>query len=78
MGYSRISRGPSGLLHRTPDEAFEKLSILMRLDHESFWDSMIDKNNHFPLTSRSYFEMNLMHQICSYHPVGGDINSFLK
>ena len=35
--------GPSGLLHRTPDEALEKLSILMRLDHESFWDSMIDK-----------------------------------
>ena len=30
--------GPSGLLHRTPDEALEKLSILMRLDHESFYN----------------------------------------
>ena len=35
--------GPSGLLHRTPDESLDKLSILMRLDHESFWDSMINK-----------------------------------
>ena len=35
--------GPSGLLHRTPDQALEKLSILMRLDHQAFWDSIIQR-----------------------------------
>lgn len=29
--------GPLGLLHRTPDEALNGPSILMRLDHQKFW-----------------------------------------
>ena len=29
--------GPEGLLHRTPDSALNKNSILMRLDHARFW-----------------------------------------
>ena len=33
--------GPHGLLHRTPDEALKTPSILMRLDHQSFWDTLI-------------------------------------
>lgn len=33
--------GPHGLLHRTPDEALKIQSILMRLDHQSFWDTLI-------------------------------------
>ena len=33
---------PHGLLHRSPDDALYKSSILMRLDHESYWDSVID------------------------------------
>ncbi|WP_343565249.1 DUF1826 domain-containing protein [Kiloniella sp. b19] len=30
--------GPEGLFHRTPDAALNEPSILMRLDHPSFWD----------------------------------------
>ena len=32
--------GPDGLLHRTPDAALNTPSILLRLDHESFWDKV--------------------------------------
>ena len=32
--------GPKGLLHRTPDAALDDLSILMRLDHSSFWEKL--------------------------------------
>ena len=32
--------GPNGLLHRTPDAALNTPSILLRLDHESFWDTV--------------------------------------
>ena len=31
--------GRDGLLHRTPDAALNTPSILLRLDHESFWDT---------------------------------------
>lgn len=37
--------GPQGLLHRTPDAALEGASILMRLDHPSFWDTVL--KNHY-------------------------------
>jgi hypothetical protein len=30
--------GENGVLHRTPDLALNAPSILMRLDHPSFWD----------------------------------------
>lgn len=33
--------GDKGLLHRTPDAALDKPSILMRLDHEEFWDNIL-------------------------------------
>ncbi len=33
--------GKKGLLHRTPDDALNGPSILMRLDHFSFWDDVI-------------------------------------
>lgn len=33
--------GAKGLLHRTPDAALTGPSILMRLDHESFWDRVL-------------------------------------
>lgn len=34
--------GPEGLLHRTPDSALSSpSSILMRLDHPSFWDNIL-------------------------------------
>ena len=33
--------GSSGLLHRTPDSALKNPSILMRLDHETFWDNIL-------------------------------------
>jgi len=33
--------GPKGLLHRTPDDAMSKPSILMRLDHASFWEKIL-------------------------------------
>ena len=32
--------GEKGLLHRTPDDALNGLSILLRLDHPSFWDNV--------------------------------------
>ena len=32
--------GSRGLLHRTPDAALNQPSILMRLDHPSFWDNI--------------------------------------
>tara|TARA_B100000989_G_scaffold47303_1_gene30755 strand:+ start:451 stop:1110 length:660 start_codon:yes stop_codon:yes gene_type:complete len=32
--------GPDGLLHRTPDAALNTPSILLRLDHEVFWDAV--------------------------------------
>ena len=34
--------GPKGLLHRTPDSALNHPSILMRLDHETFWESILE------------------------------------
>ena len=37
--------GPKGLLHRTPDDALNGPSILLRLDHPSFWDD-VHKNQH--------------------------------
>ena len=37
--------GPKGLLHRTPDDALNGPSILLRLDHSSFWDD-VHKNQH--------------------------------
>ena len=37
--------GPKGLLHRTPDDAMNGPSILLRLDHSSFWDD-VHKNQH--------------------------------
>lgn len=36
--------GPQGLLHRTPDAALNGPSILMRLDHPSFWDRVMKKH----------------------------------
>lgn len=32
--------GPRGLLHRTPDIALNEPSVLMRLDHPSFWENI--------------------------------------
>ena len=37
--------GIKGLLHRTPDSALSSPSILMRLDHESFWDTFLKNKN---------------------------------
>ena len=37
--------GSSGLLHRTPDSALKNPSILMRLDHETFWDNILQQQN---------------------------------
>ena len=39
--------GEKGLLHRTPDSALDGPSILMRLDHGSYWDDLLafQKNN---------------------------------
>ena len=34
--------GPQGLLHRTPDSALNGPSILMRLDHPSFWNNVLN------------------------------------
>ena len=40
-----IFRGGSrGLLHRTPDAALNESSILLRLDHEYFWDKIIKQS----------------------------------
>lgn len=33
--------GAKGLLHRTPDDAIEGPSIMMRLDHPSFWNNIL-------------------------------------
>ena len=33
--------GKNGLLHRTPDIALDSPSILLRLDHETFWNSVL-------------------------------------
>ena len=38
--------GPKGLLHRTPDAALNGPSILLRLDHPSFWDEIFRKKEH--------------------------------
>lgn len=35
--------GPTGLLHRTPDAALNGPSILMRLDHPTFWDNILEE-----------------------------------
>ncbi len=35
--------GPKGLLHRTPNDAIHKPSILMRLDHPTFWDRFLKR-----------------------------------
>lgn len=41
-----VFRGvPNGFLHRTPDDALNNLSILMRLDHPSFWPSVFEINS---------------------------------
>ena len=37
--------GPKGLLHRTPDAALNGPSILLRLDHPSFWDGIMRLKN---------------------------------
>lgn len=37
--------GPKGLLHRTPDQALSGRSILMRLDHQDFWDRILKQKN---------------------------------
>ena len=33
--------GKNGLLHRTPDIALDSPSILLRLDHETFWNNVL-------------------------------------
>ena len=33
--------GPNGLLHRSPDAALKGQSIMMRLDHENFWNTVL-------------------------------------
>tara|TARA_B100000686_G_C16615503_1_gene876225 strand:- start:426 stop:1106 length:681 start_codon:yes stop_codon:yes gene_type:complete len=37
--------GPNGLLHRTPDAALNKKSILLRLDHSSYWEKILKQND---------------------------------
>ena len=37
--------GAAGLLHRTPDSALKNPSILLRLDHESFWDNILKEQD---------------------------------
>ena len=34
--------GSDGLLHRTPDSALDRPSILLRLDHAAYWDELIE------------------------------------
>ncbi len=41
--------GPKGLLHRTPDAALNESSILMRLDHESYWNKILKQQNDFEM-----------------------------
>ena len=33
--------GKNGLLHRTPDDALKEPSILLRLDHPSYWKNLL-------------------------------------
>ena len=35
--------GSNGILHRTPDSALNKPSILMRLDHTKYWQAIYNK-----------------------------------
>lgn len=37
--------GRKGLLHRTPDAALDGRSILMRVDHETFWDEVFERQS---------------------------------
>tara|TARA_Y100000741_G_scaffold71815_1_gene52327 strand:- start:198 stop:854 length:657 start_codon:yes stop_codon:yes gene_type:complete len=37
--------GAAGLLHRTPDSALKNPSILLRLDHKSFWDNILKEQD---------------------------------
>ena len=39
--------GTKGLLHRTPDDALNGPSIMMRLDHPSFWDRTLKHQGEF-------------------------------
>ena len=41
--------GPKGLLHRTPDAALNKPSILLRLDHASYWDKILKQQGNLKL-----------------------------
>ena len=36
--------GPKGILHRTPDDALNGASILMRLDREDFWENVLGQS----------------------------------
>jgi hypothetical protein len=40
--------GSKGLLHRTPDAALNGPSILMRLDHPSFWENILKQQQRSP------------------------------
>lgn len=42
--------GPKGLLHRTPDRALNGASVLMRLDHASFWDNILKQRQNNTLS----------------------------
>ena len=44
--------GKNGLLHRTPDIALGSPSILLRLDHETFWNNVF-KNSESTIIQRS-------------------------
>ncbi|MBL41355.1 MAG: hypothetical protein CMM49_01705 [Rhodospirillaceae bacterium] len=37
--------GKNGLLHRTPDAALNEPSLLLRLDHQKYWDYIFKQNN---------------------------------
>ncbi len=37
--------GKNGLLHRTPDAALNEPSLLLRLDHQKYWDNIFKQNN---------------------------------
>jgi len=43
--------GSKGLLHRTPDAALNGPSILMRLDHPSFWDRVMKQQQENSLST---------------------------
>ena len=36
--------GPKGVLHRTPDDALNGASVLMRLDREEFWENVLEQS----------------------------------